>query len=313
MSFRILGTGSSVPKKVLTNEELSKIVDTSDEWITTRTGIKTRYISEDETPVSLSYEASIRALQEANIDAKDLDLIICATLSADYLSPSLACLIQKEIGATCPAFDLNAACTGFIYALDVADSYFKCGKVKKVLVVAFEALSKFLNWEDRTTCVLFGDGCGAVVLGEGNGLLHSQIHAQGDSGSLNIADLGEGKPVVHMIGKDIYKFAVSSGSTDIPIAIEKSGLTQADVDHVILHQANKRIIEAVSDRLEIPKERYAINIEEYGNTSSASIPLTLDKMNKNNLIKDGDIIVMTAFGGGLTTGTCVIQWNKGEI
>lgn len=312
MSFRILGTGSSVPKKIVTNEDLAKIVDTSDEWITTRTGIKARYISKDETPLSLSYEASVKALENAKVDAKELDLIICATLSAEYQSPSLACLIQKEIGANCPAFDINAACTGFIYALDMADSYFKSGKCKKVLVVAYDALSRYINWEDRSTCVLFGDGCGAVVLGEGNSLLHSQIHAQGDMSSLLIGDLGDGKPYIHMIGKEIYKFAVSTGSSEIPDAIEKAGLRQSEIDHVVLHQANRRIIEAVAERLEIPKEKYAINIEEYGNTCSASIPLTLDKMNRNGMIKDGDIIVMTAFGGGLTSGTCVIKWIKGE-
>ncbi len=312
MSFRILGTGSSVPKKIVTNDDLCKIVDTSDEWITSRTGIKARYITEEETPLSLSYEAATKALKDAKVDAKDLDLIICATLSAEYQSPSLACLVQKELGAVCPAVDINAACTGFIYALDMADSYFKSDKCKKVLVVAFDALSKFVNWKDRSTCVLFGDGCGAVVLGEGKGLLHSQVHAQGDMSSLLIGDLGDGKPYIHMIGKEIYKFAVSTGSTEIPDAIEKAGLKQSDVDHVILHQANRRIMEAVAERLEIEKDKLAINIEEYGNTCSASMPLTLDKMNRNNLLKDGQIIVMTAFGGGLTSGTCVIEWNKGE-
>ncbi len=309
MGYRILGTGSAVPKRLVTNEELSMKVDTSDEWINTRTGIRARYIMEDETATSLSYEAVKAALKDSGVKAEELDLIICATISGEYLSPSLSCCIQKEIGAKCPAFDINAACTGFLYALDVADGYFTSGKCKKILVFAYEGLSKLLNWDDRTTCVLFGDGSGAVVLGEGDSMLASYLSAHGDAASLNVGDLGEGRPVVHMIGKEVYKFAVGSATQYIPIVLEKAGITNDEVDHVILHQANKRIIEAVAAKLEIPREKYAINIENYGNTSSASIPITLDCLNKEGKLKKGDILVLSAFGGGLTTGTCVIRWE----
>lgn len=320
MSFTILGTGMAVPKYSMTNDEMSKIVDTSDEWIRTRTGIQQRRICTTETITDLTVEASLKALDEAKVDPKELDLIICATLRGEYITPSQACVIQSKIGAVCPAFDVNAACSGFVYALDVADSFFSSGKVKKVLVVGFENLSNITNWEDRSTCVLFGDGGGAVVLGEGDDLLSIHTTAKGNPDVL-YAPRGENcspfykheseKPHIHMNGNEVYKFAVTSMVRGIRKAVKDAGLKMEDVTYVVPHQANLRIIDAAAERLgAVPRENYLCNIQNYGNTSAGCMPIVLDEANKAGKFKKGDIIAMCAFGGGLTTGSCVIRWGK---
>lgn len=319
MSFTIIGTGSSLPEKVVTNDELSTIMDTNDEWIRTRTGIRQRHICTHETLTDLATDASQKALENAGIEAKDLDLIICATLRGDYVTPSTACVIQMNLGASCPAFDINAACPGFIYAMDVAAGYFARGRVKKVLIVACEAMSRLLDWQDRSTCVLFGDAAGAVVLGEGDDLLSIKITASGSLDTLKIPVTLTPNPFceeevldskLYMKGQDVYKFAVTASCKDLKEVIKKAGVTQMDIDHVLLHQANLRIIETAKTHLKIPPERYAINIQNTGNTSASSIIIILDEMNRQGKLKAGELLAMSAFGAGLTTGACVMRWNK---
>ena len=319
MSFSILGTGKAVPEYVLTNDELSTMVETSDEWISTRTGIKNRHICKDETLTDLCVKAAKEAMQNANVTAKELDLIICATLRGDYITPSQACVVQHELGATCPAFDINAACSGFIYALDVADGFFVRGRVKKVLVLALDNLSNIVDWTDRNTCVLFGDGGGAAVLGEGDGLKYIQITAKGDTDVLRCPH-GENtspfyqhpsqSPYLYMNGPEVYKFAVVSMVKGIRNAVKKAGLKEEDIDWVIPHQANIRIIETAVSKLNIPSERFIRTIADYGNTSGGSCAIALADSEAKHLFKKGDNIVFCAFGSGLTTGSCVITWDK---
>lgn len=319
MSFTILGTGKAIPDYVLTNDELSTMVDTNDEWIRTRTGIEERHICKNETITELCVKAAQNALDNAGITPEQLDLIICSTMRGENLTPSQACMIQKELGASCPAFDLNAACSGFVYALDVAAGYFARKKVKHVLIVSMDNLSNITDWTDRSTCVLFGDGGAAAVLGEGNDLLSIQITAQGNDAVLLIPhgtnsspfyEHEEQKAVLHMMGGDVYKFAVSAMSNGIRQVIEEAGYQQSDVAHVIPHQANIRIINAAAAKLDIPRERFFCNVSKYGNTSSGSVPIALDEANRSGLLKKGDLVALCAFGGGLTTGTCLLRWNK---
>ena len=318
MSFSILGTGKAVPECVLTNDELSTMVDTNDEWIRTRTGIEERRVCKDETLTDLTVAAAKNALENAGISPGQLDLIICSTMRGENVTPSQACVIQKEIGATCPAFDVNAACSGFIYALDIADGYFVRKKVKYVLIVSMDNLSNIIDWTDRSTCVLFGDGGAAAVLGEGDDLLAIDLTAVGNDEVLRIPHgtnsspfyrHDEEKAVLHMAGNEVYKFAVNAMSTGIKKVIAEAGLTEDDVDCVIPHQANIRIINASAKNLGISREKFFCNVNHYGNTSSGSVPLALDEANRAGLLKNGDIIAMCAFGAGLTTGSCLIRWK----
>lgn len=319
MSFSILGTGKAVPEYVLTNDELSTMVETSDEWISTRTGIKRRHICKSETMTELCVNAAKEALTNANVTAKELDLIICATLRGEYITPSQACVIQKEIGASCPAFDINAACSGLMYAFDVADGFFARGRVKKVLVVAVDTLSNIIDWKDRNTCVLFGDGGGAVVLGEGDGLRSIEINAKGDTDVLvcphgentsPFYEHGSQHPYLYMNGPEVYKFAVVSMVRGIKKAIKDAGLKEEDIDWVIPHQANIRIIETAVSKLNIPSDRFIRTISDYGNTSGGSCAIALADSVEKGKFKKGDNIVFCAFGAGLTTGSCVIRWDK---
>lgn len=319
MSFNIIGTGSAYPLCAKTNDELSQIVETSDEWIATRTGIKSRYISTTESISDFSEQAARNALENASAKPEELDLIICATLRGDYITPSLACVLQKRLGANCPAFDVNAACTGFIYALDIALGYFERKRAKNILVVAAEEMSKLVDWKDRSTCVLFGDGAGAVVLSEGDGLLSIKLSASGSEDLLRInsgmgncpfAESKDVDPFLSMNGKEVYKFAIAAMCGDLEEVIREAGLSQQDIDFVLPHQANSRIIETAKSKLSIPPERYRSNIERYGNTSAASIPVLLDEINRAGELEPGKLLALSAFGGGLTTGACVIQWKK---
>jgi 3-oxoacyl-[acyl-carrier-protein] synthase-3 len=317
MSFQIIGTGRAHPTMQLTNEMLSKIVDTTDEWITTRTGIKTRYVSTNETMLDLSVSAANNALKKAGIKGADLDLIICSTVQADYATPSLSCLVQRETEANCPSFDINAACSGFIYGLDIADGYIKSGKAENILVIGAEMMTRHLDWTDRSTCVLFGDGAGAVVLKKGDGLKSIKITARGENKLLTIGSVfcdspfgKQPKPDPHfqMAGREIFKFAVGSMIRDVKDVMKKANITVPDVKMLIPHQANWRVTQSGSEKLGFSKEQVASGIDHYGNTSSASIPLLLDELVEAGKITHGDIIVLTAFGGGLTTGACVIKF-----
>lgn len=318
MSFKIIGTGSAHPACSRTNDDLAKIMDTSDEWIYSRTGIKSRYVCTDETITDVAVAAAEAALENAGIGASELDGIICTTIRGDYFTPSLACCIQEQIGARCPAFDMNAACTGFLYALDTADGFFVRKRVKKLLVVSCENMSKLLDWKDRSTCCLFGDGAGAVVLAEGEGLLSIRVAAYGSKDIMFIPNVSGNSPfnrtacppsVLTWRGHDVYRFAVGEMASQLEAAIRDAGLEQSDITWVLPHQANLRIIDSAKKRLNIPAERYCTNIEHYGNISSAAIPILMDELNRKGTFHPGDFLAMVAFGGGLTSGACVIRWG----
>lgn len=318
MSFKIIGTGKSLPEKILSNEELSTMVDTNNEWIVTRTGISNRRIATTETMTSLCIESALLALENSSTKADELDLILCATVRGDYFTPSQACVIQKAIGASCPAFDLNAACSGFVYAMDVADSYFKSGKVKKVLIVAYEMMSKMIDWNDRNTCVLFGDGGGAVVLEKGDDLLAIRLTASGNSDILSIPSITGNSPfctetpvpnVLTMNGAEVFKFAVNVIVNEVDEILKMANISRDDISAVILHQANNRIIQSAKTKLKMKNAKFFSNVDQYGNTSAGSIPILLDELNKEKKLEKGQLVVMVAFGGGLTTGACVIRWN----
>ena len=318
MSFRIIGTGRCVPEYVLTNEEISTMVETSDEWISTRTGIKERRICTKETITDLAVTAAKNALEDAKAAPEELDMIICGTIRGEFISPSEACVIQKKLGARCPAFDVNAACSGFLYCMDVAAGFFARKRVKKVLVVCADNVSNCSDWNDRATCVLFGDGAGAAVRAEGSDLLSIELTTTGDYEYLRIPR-GENacpmyrhpseRPVLHMNGREVYKFAVNAMVTGLQNAVAAAGLKESDIDHVMPHQANMRIIEAAKAKLSFAPEKYFYNITRYGNTSAACIPMMLDEANRAGKLKKGDYIAMAAFGGGLTSGSAVLRWN----
>ncbi len=321
MSFTIKGTGSAVPKLTVTNEDLSRMVDTSDEWITSRTGVKERRVLSDETLTELALEAARQAMDDAGAEPEELDLILCATIRGDILSPSMACLLQGQLGADCPSMDVNAACSGFMYALDVAAAYFDSGRAKKALVVAAEALSPVVDWTDRATCVLFGDAAGAVVLEAGDDLLAIRLQARGTPTPLRITGFparspfikaepgrGDESAKVYMNGQEVYKFAVGAMTGGLREVIGLAGLNEGDVDWVLPHQANIRIIEAAKQRLGIAPDRFLHNMERYGNTSAASIPVLLDECRRAGRFRPGEVLAMSAFGAGLTSGACVIRW-----
>ena len=318
MSFRILGTGSFAPKKIVTNDDLSTMVETSDEWITKRVGVKERHVCTTETNTDMGVAAAQAALENAGVRPEELDLIIGATISADTISPGLAGMVQNRIGATCPCFDMNVACPGFLFALDVADGFFARKRAKKVLGVSSERMSGMIDWTDRGTCVIFGDGAGAAVLGEGDNYLSSTLSTIGGENVISIPTKWDnspfyekelGKNVVHMQGQETYKFAVTSMVRDVRLVMEQAGITGDQVKAVIPHQANYRIINEARRRLpEIAPEKFLMNIDRFGNTSSASEPILLDEANRQGLLQRGDYVVLTAFGGGLSTAACVVRW-----
>lgn len=319
MSFRILGTGSFLPQKVLTNEDLSHMVETSDEWITKRVGVKERRVCTTETNTDMGVAAALAALEDSGVKPEELDLIIGATISADTISPGLAGMVQNRIGAACPCFDMNAACPGFLFALEVADGFFVKKTVKKVLVVSAERMSGLIDWTDRSTCVIFGDGAGAAVLGEGDSYLASELHTAGGDDVISIPTWWDNSPFyeqelkqnkVNMAGQETYKFAVSSMVRDIQSVMAKAGITGEQVKAVIPHQANYRIINEARRRLpEIAPEKFLINIQRCGNTSSASEPILLDEANRQGLLQPGDYVVLSAFGGGLSSAASVVRWG----
>ena len=318
MSFQILGTGSFAPEKIVTNDDLSTMVETSDEWITKRVGVKERHVCTTETNTDMGVAAAQAALENAGVRPEELDLIIGATISADTISPGLAGMVQNRIGATCPCFDMNVACPGFLFALDVADGFFARKRAKKVLVVSSERMSGLIDWTDRGTCVIFGDGAGAAVLGEGDNYLSSTLSTIGGEDVISIPTKWDnspfyekelGKNVVHMQGQETYKFAVTSMVRDVRLVMEQAGITGDQVKAVIPHQANYRIINEARRRLpEIAPEKFLMNIDRFGNTSSASEPILLDEANRQGLLQRGDYVVLTAFGGVLSTAACVVRW-----
>jgi 3-oxoacyl-[acyl-carrier-protein] synthase-3 len=321
----IIGTGSCLPEKILTNFDFEKFIDTNDEWITTRTGIKSRHIcSDNESTVDLAVKAAQAALDNSRLTPADIDLIITATFTADMPLPSAACLIQQRLGIKeCAAFDLAAACSGFIYALSTATQFIKSGAYKNVLVIGAESLSRFTDYKDRGSCILFGDGAGAVVLSAVNdadrGVKYTKLAADGEGWPLlYIPGGGSKKPAsaatienrdhyVKMQGREIYKFAVTKMQTLIEEAMQKCNLTVDDVSMVVPHQVNLRIINSACSHMGFPEEKVFINIDKTGNTSSASIPIALDEAMRSGKLKKGDTIIMVAFGAGLTWASSVIK------
>jgi len=315
---RILGTGSALPALAVTNDDLAKFLDTSDEWIRTRTGIGERRVITTESSLSLAMEAALRALENAHLAAHNLDMIIVSASQGEAITPSTASMLQGAIGASCPAFDINGACSGFIYALDVADAYIRSGKARTILVLCAETLSRMCDWTDRATCVLFGDGAGAAIVGEGDGLIAAKIGTYSNVDVLNAFPNPGNSPFqkekrpaspLYMAGHDVYKFAVSTSSADLRALAEQTGTALDDISHFILHQANMRIVEAVRTRLKQPKEKFAHNIERTGNTSSASVPILLDEVNRSGALKTGDLVALSAFGAGLTSGAALLRWT----
>ena len=321
----ILGTGKAVPERVLTNDDLSKIVETSDEWIRTRTGIGERRIIEDHMASSdLAVMAAENALAKAGISAEEIDLIICGTVTSDYAFPSTACLVQNRIGAkNAAAFDLSAGCTGFLYGLSTAVPMLQSGAYKHALVIGVETLSRITDYTDRSTCVLFGDGAGAAVLGpveEGKGFLAFEMGADGSGGELLIQEAGGSrnpatqetvlarKHFISMAGNEVFKFAVRILGNASEAALKKAGLGKEDIDFLIPHQANVRIIESAVNRLGLSPDKVYVNIQNYGNMSSASIPIALHEALELGKISEGDIVVLVGFGAGLTWGATVIRW-----
>ena len=319
---RIAGTGSYLPEKVLTNDDLAKFIDTSDEWIAARTGIRERHVAaEGETTGDLAYHASVRALEAAGVQASELDLIVLGTTTPDLVFPSTACLVQHRLGANgCPAFDVNAACTGFVYALTVADKFIRSGAAKTVLVIGAETLTRMVDWKDRTTAVLFGDGAGAVVLKADSetGILGTHMHADGGKKELlwNPVGVSVGfKPGeenagvrIHMSGNDVFKHAVKALDSVVEETLEHNGLDRHDIDWLIPHQANLRIIEATAKRLDMPMERVVVTVDKHGNTSSGSVPLALDEAVRTGKVQRGHLVLLEAFGGGFTWGSALLRY-----
>ena len=318
MSFKILGTGSCLPQRSVSNEELSQFLDTSDEWITQRVGISERRICTTETTTDLAAGAAIKALEMSGTKPGELDMILCATVSADHAAPSLACSVQNRIEATCPAMDLNAGCTGFIYMLETAAAFFALG-YKRILVVGAERLSRCADWSDRGTAVIFADGAGAMLLGPGDSYIASKLVAKGGDSLLRIPsfhgkspfyEVEPQEPYIYMNGQEVFKFAVNAMCGDLTDVIKDAGLTMEDIAWVIPHQANARIIDAAVRKLGIPAERCLKNIEKTGNTSAASVAILADELFRSGKLKDGDLIAISAFGAGLTSAACVIKYQK---
>ncbi len=321
----IIGTGSYVPEKVLTNEDLSRMVDTSDEWITTRTGIKERRIAaKDENTSDMAAKAALKAIEQARISATEIDMILVATATPDMLFPATACFVQKKIGATNAAcLDISAACAGFLFGVEIAQQFITSHTLDTVLVIGADKLTSITNWTDRNTCVLFGDGAGAAILrhrGGSHGVISTHIGSDGQFTDILFMPGGGSRcPItkenahlhlqtIHMTGKEVYKQAVTAMLSAARKALDQAGLTINDIACVIPHQANLRIIEAIANRLKIPLEKFYVNLDRYGNTSAAAVAIALDEANRTGRIKHGDYVLMVVFGGGLTWAGSVIEW-----
>ena len=320
----IISTGSALPERVLTNLDLEKMVETSDEWITSRSGIKTRRIADKgEETSKLATSAAKKALEMADLRPEDLDMIVVGTITAEIAMPSCACLVQKDLGAVNAfAFDINSACCGFLYGLDIADKYIKANPDLNVLVIGAENLSARVNWQDRNTCVLFGDGAGAAIVSgatPGRGMIVGKMFSDGNlykllwmnsAPSLNpaLANPDHDGSYIKMAGRDVFKYAVRALAESVTDVLNQENLDIEDVDVIVPHQANIRILKSLADRLNIPLEKLYINVYKYGNTSAASIPIALDEANRNGLLQEGKIVLLCAFGGGFTWGASLLRW-----
>lgn len=317
MYSRIAGTGKYLPERVLTNADLEKMVETSDEWIKSRTGIELRHIAaENEYTSDLACKAGLAALENAGVTAADIDLVLVGTTTPDLIFPNVACLVQERLGIkSCPAFSVEAACSGFLYGLVVADQFLRLGQARRALVIGAETMSRIMDWTDRETCVLFGDGAGAVVLeaAESPGILYSTLGADGRYKDLLYASSGvslrqrEGA-ALRMKGNEVFKVAVRTLENLVDDVVEKNNLEKGQIDWLIPHQANIRIISATAKRLDLPMERVILTVREHGNTSAASVPMALDTAIRDGRIKRGDLLLLEAFGGGFTWGASLIRY-----
>lgn len=318
MYSRITGTGSYLPEKILTNLDLERMVDTSDEWIRTRTGITQRHIAaEDQVASDLALYACQNAMQAAGVTAQDIDLIIVATTTPDMIFPSTACILQNKLGIeNCPAFDVQAVCSGFVYALATADMFISSGKCRNALVVGSEIYSKIMDWNDRSTCVLFGDGAGAVVLSQSDqpGILSTHLHASGSHSNILSAPGSisggkvQGTPYINMEGNAVFKFAVKVLEEVVQEAVAKNNLQSTDIDWLIPHQANIRIIQSTAKKLGLPMDKVVVAVDKHGNTSAASIPLALDMAVRDGRIQRDQLVLLEGVGGGFTWGAVLLRW-----
>ena len=317
--MKIIGTGSAHPTCAVSNEMLEQFLETTDEWITERTGIKERCVISSEKLEDLAVEAANKALENAGLTAADIDFLICSNVVNEYVTPALSCIIQGKIGATCPTIDINAACAGFIYALDMAEDKLQCKKAKNILIVCAEEPSRMVSWQNRSTCVLFGDGAGAAVVTEGDQMKAIRLTTTSLTEVLYYQRSLEPTPYISkeenfeplvMKGREVFKHAVTNSCRDIKKLLNETGLNPEDIRYYVLHQANRRIIESIRGFLGVDEERVPHNVERYGNISSAALPALLDELNRIGKLQKGDKLVFSAFGAGFTTGACIIEWAK---
>ena len=318
MSFRVLGTGSYAPPKVVTNDDLSQFLDTSDEWIQQRVGVKERHFSVNETAADMAAKAAQAAIENSGVNPEEIDLILLATITGESQVPSTACVVQGLLGLNCMALEVNAACSAFDCALETVAGYFARGKVRKALVIGTERMSRILDFTDRGTAVIFGDGAGALVLEAGENYIDSVFYVQGNEEVIGCAlpvgnspyyERGqERKPMAYMDGQATFKFAVNAIVKDCNELVKRNGLTYDDIAFIVPHQANMRIIDFASRKLKVPMEKFSVNIDRFGNTSSASIPMMLDELNRAGKLKRGDLLLLPAFGGGLASACCLLKW-----
>lgn len=315
--MKLIGTGSALPKKVVTNAMLSEFLDTSDEWIVPRTGIKSRHVISDEELEDLGARACLNALDMAGLAPSDIDYLICSNVVNEYMTPGLGCVIGSKIGLTCPCIDINCACPGFLYAMDIANSHFIAGKVKNVLIVCAEEPTRMTDWSDRSTCVLFGDGAGAAVFTSGDNLKGIKLHSQPAPDKIwekrkllptPFITKEEIEVPLQMKGKEVFKFAVNASTTEVEALLKELGMTKSQVSYYMVHQANQRIIDAIKNYLGEPDEKFPMNISDHGNSSSASCAILLDECNRKGMFKKGDILVFSAFGAGLLSAAAVLEW-----
>lgn len=315
--MRIIGTGSALPRKVVTNEMLAGFLDTSDEWIYPRTGIKTRHVITDENLEDLGAEAVSKALEMSGLNAEDIDLFVVSNVVSEYVTPSISCIIGEKLRLKCPMFDINCACPGFVYALDMVEAYYKAGKIRNAIIACVEEPTRMASWKDRGTCVLFGDGAGAVVLTEGDNVKGIKLHSEPskeeiwETITLNdtpyITKKEETVPM-QMKGREVFKFAVNACTHGVEDLLDEVGIDKGDVAYFMIHQANQRIIDAIIKYMGQPAEKFPVNITDHGNSSSASCPILLDECNRKGMFKGGDILVFSAFGAGLLSGAAVVEW-----
>lgn len=315
--MRIIGTGSALPRKIVTNDMLTGFLDTSDEWILPRTGIRSRHVISDENLEDLGAEAVRKALEMSGLKASEIDMFIVSNVVSEYITPGMSCIVAEKLGMTCPMFDINCACPGFVYALDMAEAYYKAGKVKNVVIACIEEPSRMASWKDRATCVLFGDGAGAVVLTEGDNIKGTRLHAEPDSSKIWMTRTLVDTPYVtkkeesvpmQMKGREVFRYAVEACTTGVESLLKETGYTKEDVAWYMIHQANQRIIDSIIDLLKEPADKFPVNITDHGNSSSASCPILLDECNRKGMFKKGDLLVFSAFGAGLLSGAAVVEW-----